>query len=50
MGQLADGVIIGSALVEKIALLADQVEQVTAVLGETTQVIAQAREALDKLV
>jgi len=50
MGQLADGVIIGSALVEKIALLADRIEQGPAVLGETTQVIAQAREALDKLV
>ena len=50
MGQLADGVIIGSALVEKIALLADQVDQDAAVLSETTQVIAQAREALNKLV
>ena len=50
MGRLADGVIIGSALVEKIALLADQAEQGEAVLDATTAVIAEAREALDNLV
>lgn len=50
MGSLADGVIIGSALVEKIALLADQLEHEEALLSETINVIAEAREALDKLV
>jgi tryptophan synthase alpha chain len=50
MGKLADGVIIGSALVEKIALLPDQVEHDVQVLGNTVKVISQAREALDKLV
>ena len=50
MGKLADGVIIGSALVEKIALLADQVEHESALLSDTIRVISEAREALDKLV
>lgn len=47
MGALADGVIIGSALVEKIARLSDQSADS---LGEATAVIAEAREALDKIV
>lgn len=50
MGKLADGVIIGSALVEKIGLLADQVEQDETQLNDTIKVISEAREALDKLV
>tara|TARA_R110002073_G_scaffold308322_1_gene478209 strand:- start:21 stop:839 length:819 start_codon:yes stop_codon:yes gene_type:complete len=50
MGKLADGVIIGSALVEKIAELADQVGQDEAVLLATTAVIGEAREALDNIV
>jgi tryptophan synthase alpha chain len=50
MGKLADGVIIGSALVEKIATLADQQEHTAHQLQDTTKVIAEAREALDKLV
>ena len=50
MGKLADGVIIGSALVEKIALMADQIEHGPELLSDTTKVIAEAREALDKLV
>jgi len=50
MGKLADGVIIGSALVEKIALLAAQKQHEKQRLLDTTKVIAQAREALDKLV
>jgi tryptophan synthase alpha chain len=50
MGELADGVIIGSALVEKIALLADQVEHESELLEDTIKVISEAREALDKLV
>lgn len=50
MGKLADGVIIGSALVEKIALLADQIEHDGQLLEGTIKVISQAREALDKLV
>lgn len=50
MGKLADGVIIGSALVEKIALLKDQAEQGAEVLDTTAAVIAEAREALDNLV
>lgn len=50
MGKLADGVIIGSALVEKIALLADQIEHEGQLLDETIKVISEAREALDKLV
>jgi len=50
MGRLADGVIIGSALVEKIALLADQVEHESELLTDTIRVISEAREALDKLV
>ncbi|GJM14337.1 MAG: tryptophan synthase alpha chain [Pseudohongiella sp.] len=50
MGRLADGVIIGSALVERIGQLADQVEQEDSQLGDTTKVIAEAREALGKLV
>ena len=50
MGKLADGVIIGSALVEKIGLLADQVELDEKLLSDTVSVISQAREALDKLV
>lgn len=50
MGRLADGVIIGSALVEKIALMADQIEHGQELLSDTTKVIAEAREALDKLV
>lgn len=50
MGKLADGVIIGSALVEKIGLLADQTEQDEALLSDTVKVISEAREALDKLV
>lgn len=50
MGRLADGVIIGSALVEKIALLADQAEHDPALLSDTVKVISEAREALDKLV
>jgi len=50
MGQLADGVIIGSALVEKIALLADQVEHEAQLLSETICVISESRVALDKLV
>ena len=49
MGKLADGVIIGSALVEKIALLADQVEHDERQLSNTIKVITEAREALDKL-
>ena len=50
MGKLADGVIIGSALVGKIALLADQVEHDAGLLNDTIKVISEAREALDKLV
>ena len=50
LGKLADGVIIGSAVVEKIALLADQVEHDEQQLSDTIKVIAEAREALDKLV
>ncbi|MBL4571977.1 MAG: tryptophan synthase subunit alpha [Gammaproteobacteria bacterium] len=50
MGKLADGVIIGSALVEKIALLADQVDHDKQLLSDTVKVISEAREALDKLV
>jgi tryptophan synthase alpha chain len=50
MGKLADGVIIGSAVVEKIALLADQVEHDEQQLIDTIKVITEAREALDKLV
>tara|TARA_B110000858_G_scaffold198463_1_gene265328 strand:+ start:28983 stop:29801 length:819 start_codon:yes stop_codon:yes gene_type:complete len=50
MGRLADGVIIGSALVEKIGLLADQVGQDETLLIDTVKVISEAREALDKLV
>ena len=49
MAQLSDGVIIGSALVEKIALLADQEVQDTGLIEQTTAVIAAAREALDTL-
>ena len=50
MGKLADGVIIGSALVEKIALLADHLEHDSGLLRDTVKVISEAREALDKLV
>lgn len=49
MGELADGVIIGSALVEKIALLADQQKQEQELLNDTVKVISEAREALDNL-
>lgn len=47
MGRLSDGVIIGSALVEKIALLADQEVQDASLIEQTTAIIAAAREALD---
>jgi tryptophan synthase alpha subunit len=50
MGKLADGVIIGSAVVEKIALLPDQVDHDEQQLSDTIKVITDAREALDKLV
>ena len=50
MGSLADGIIIGSALVEKIAALADKIDPDEAVLVETTAVIGEAREALDNIV
>jgi tryptophan synthase alpha chain len=50
MGKLADGVIIGSAVVEKIALLADQVDHDEQQLSDSIKVITEAREALDKLV
>jgi tryptophan synthase alpha chain len=50
MGKLADGVIIGSAVVEKIALLADQADHDEQQLSDTIKVITEAREALDKLV
>jgi tryptophan synthase alpha chain len=49
MGRLADGIIIGSALVEKIGAMADVEAQDALVLAETTAVIAAAREALNKL-
>lgn len=49
MGQLADGVIIGSALVEQIAELADQDLHGAEILNNSTAVIAQARAALDNL-
>lgn len=49
MGQLSDGVIIGSALVEKIALLKDCEDQDANQIEQTTAVIAAAREALNKL-
>lgn len=49
MGQLADGVIIGSALVEQIAELADQDFHGAEILNNSTAVIAQARAALDNL-
>lgn len=50
MGKLADGVIIGSALVERIGLLPDRADQDPVALSETTAVIGEAREALNKLV
>ncbi|MEX0963425.1 MAG: tryptophan synthase subunit alpha [Pseudohongiellaceae bacterium] len=50
MGKLADGVIIGSALVERIALLAQRADVDGAALIEATAVIGEAREALDNLV
>lgn len=49
MGRLSDGVIIGSALVEKIALLDDRKEQDEQQIEQTTAIIAAAREALNKL-
>lgn len=49
MGQFADGVIIGSALVEQIGLLADQESHEDSVLTRTTAIISAARTALDKL-
>ncbi len=49
MGRLADGVIIGSALVEQIAQLADQEVHDTEDLIRVTGVIAAARQAMDKL-
>lgn len=50
MGALADGVIIGSALVEKIASLSGQSAPNAEQLSEATEVIGEAREALDKIV
>ena len=50
MGKLADDIIIGSAFVEKIALLADQEKHDEQQLNDTIKVITEAREALDKLV
>ena len=49
MGQLADGVIIGSALVARIALLSDVQVQDKSLLQEATGAIASARAALDTL-
>ncbi|NQV68769.1 MAG: tryptophan synthase subunit alpha [Pseudohongiella sp.] len=49
MGRLSDGIIIGSALVEKIAQLADQEQQDDALVAQTTAVIAAAREALNNI-
>ncbi len=49
VGQLADGVTIGSALVEKIAELADQEVCDTEGLVRATGVIAAARQALDSI-
>ncbi len=49
MGRLADGVIIGSALVEQIAQLGDQELHDASDLKRTTAVIAAAREAIDRI-
>ncbi len=49
MGELADGVIIGSALVERVAKLSPANEISEEQLAEVTTVIATAREALDCL-
>lgn len=48
MGQLADGIIIGSALVEQIAKLVDQELHTASALKQATSVIASARKAIDK--
>ncbi|MEQ8408655.1 MAG: tryptophan synthase subunit alpha [Gammaproteobacteria bacterium] len=49
MAKLADGVIIGSALVERIATLTRGELPTTAQLREITDVIAVARQAIDTL-
>lgn len=49
MGRLADGVIIGSALVHEIGQLADIEQQEEAQLSATCGVIGAARNAIDNL-
>lgn len=49
MGQISDGVIIGSALVDKIALLGGDGEPTPEELAGTCATIALARQALDTI-
>jgi len=48
MGELADGVVIGSALVEKIATLTGQPVIDDATIAERVALIAETRESLDR--
>ncbi|MBT3529982.1 MAG: tryptophan synthase subunit alpha [Gammaproteobacteria bacterium] len=50
MAAISDGVIIGSALVDKIALLADQDSQDNADIVRTTEIIGLARKAINDLI
>jgi tryptophan synthase alpha chain len=49
MAEISDGVIIGSALVEKIALLVDQDSQDSADIVRTTEIIDLARQAINDI-
>jgi tryptophan synthase alpha chain len=49
MGALADGVVIGSALVERIAALADTTVLDDATLESSVNLIAEARAGLDRV-
>lgn len=49
MGRLADGVVIGSALVEQIAQLADQEVQEASQIKQATAIIGLARNAINDI-
>jgi tryptophan synthase alpha chain len=49
MAELADGVVIGSALVEKIALLPDKAEQTEADIHATVDVIRHSRMSINNI-
>lgn len=49
MASLADGVIIGSALVEQIALLENSSDRASATIKQTTELIGTVRTAIDNI-